>query len=85
MKKTKYEIESNRKGSDFITTTDFETEEEALEIWNWMKGCERHARRGYEITEYRLYSWTFEADEDGEAIDDGVFDILDSFETEKSL
>lgn len=85
MKNTKYLIEWQIKGSDIVSSEEYDFKEDAVSEFERLKELNKNAPSSNKITEYRLYSVTYEIDEDGEPLDDGNFDELNYFETDKVL
>lgn len=87
MKKKFYYIEERKIKSDFINSEEYPSKEEAENHFRWLKMVEINAKPSQTKKVYSLIEWETEIDEDGEPLEncDGIFNEIDSFETNKIL
>lgn len=87
MRKKFYFIEEKEIKSDFVNSEQYPSKEEAENRFRWLKMVEINAKSGHTKKVYSLIEWETEIDEDGEPLEnyDGIYNEIDSFETNKIL
>lgn len=87
MKRKFYYIEEKEIKSDFVNSEKYSNKEEAENHFRWLKMTEINSKPSQTKKVYSLIEWETETDEDGDPLEnyDGIYNEIDSFETNKIL